>query len=56
MDKVEEWIKTMEKIFSMLPCVEQQKLAFATYMLEANAKFQWVSTKRLLEYTQTPIT
>ena len=35
-DKAEEWMKAMKKIFSVLVCTEHQKVAFATYMLEAN--------------------
>ena len=55
-DKVEEWIKAMENFFFVLPCFEQQKVAFTTYMLEADTKFWWVGTRRLLEHAQTPIT
>ena len=39
LDKAEEWIKAMEKVFSVLACNDQQKVAFATYMLEADAEF-----------------
>ena len=40
----------------MLACTEEQKVAFATYILEADAEFWWVGTKRLLEGAQTHIT
>ena len=30
LDKVEEWIKTMEKVFYVLACTDDQKVAFAT--------------------------
>lgn len=46
----------MEKIFSTLICIEQQKVAFATYMLEVDAEFWWADAKRLLEGAQTAIT
>ena len=38
-DKIDEWIKVMEKVFSVLDCTDRQKVAFATYMLEADAEF-----------------
>ena len=43
----------MEKVFSILACTNHQKVAFATYMFEADAKFWWNSVKRLLEESQT---
>ena len=46
----------MEKNFSMLAYTEQQKVAFTTYMLEADIEFWWLSPKRLLENAQTIIT
>ena len=48
-NKAEEWVKAMEKVFSILACTNHQKVAFATYMFEADAKFWWNSVKRLLE-------
>ena len=38
-DKAEEWVKAMEKIFSILDWTDHQKVAFATYMLEADTEF-----------------
>ena len=38
-DKAEEWVKAIEKVFSILACTDQQKVAFATYMLETDAEF-----------------
>ena len=38
-DKVKEWVKAMEKIFSVLTCTNCQQVAFATYMLEAYTEF-----------------
>ena len=55
-DKAEEWIKAMEKVFLVLACTDYQKIAFVTYMLEADAKFWWNDVKRLLEGSQTNIT
>ena len=38
-DQADEWIKAIEKIFTVLACIEKQKVAFATYMLEVDAEF-----------------
>ena len=40
-DKADEWVKAMEKVFSVVDCTDRQKVAFATYILEANAEFWW---------------
>ena len=56
LDKAEEQIKAIEKVFSILACTDYQKVVFATYMLEANAKFWWNGLKRLLEESQADIT
>ena len=55
-DKADEWVKAMEKIFSVLICTNHQQVAFATYMLEADIEFWWNGVKRLLEGSQTEIT
>ena len=39
LDKADEWNKAMEKVFSVLDCTDHQKVAFATYMLEADTGF-----------------
>ena len=39
LDKADEWVKAIEKVFSVLDCIDRQKVAFATYMLEADAEF-----------------
>ncbi|XP_027337088.1 uncharacterized protein LOC113850732 [Abrus precatorius] len=45
-----------DKVFFVLDCTNCQKVAFATYMLEADAKFWWNGVRRLLEESQTEIT
>ena len=54
-NKADEWIKDMKKVFSILDCTNCQKVAFATYMLEADAEFWWNGAKRLLEESQADI-
>ena len=55
LDKGEEWIKDMDKAFSMLVCTDHQKVASATYILEADEEFCWTDARRLLEGSQTII-
>ena len=49
LDRANEWIKAIKKIFMVLTYIEEQKVAFATCMLEVKVEFWWVGTKRLLE-------
>ena len=56
LDKAKEWIKAMEKVFSILACTDYQKVMFATYMLEANGEFWQNGVRRLLEESQADIT
>ena len=39
----------MEKVYFVSAYADHQKVAFATYMLKANAKFWWNGVKGLLE-------
>ena len=32
-DRADEWIKAVEKIFTVLACIEEWKVAFSNYML-----------------------
>ena len=45
----------MERIFSVLVCIDYQKVEFATYMLEVKVEVWKTSAKRLLEGSQTDI-
>lgn len=44
----ETQIKQIQKIFMVLKCSEEQKVHFATFMLEGEANHQWEMTKRIL--------
>ena len=44
-DKVDEWIKAIENVFSILDYTDRQKLVFATYMLEVDVEFSWNGVK-----------
>uniref|UniRef100_A0A2N9FG06 Reverse transcriptase domain-containing protein n=1 Tax=Fagus sylvatica TaxID=28930 RepID=A0A2N9FG06_FAGSY len=53
--EAEGWIHKLEKIFEFLACTDEQKVKFATYMLEGPAEFWWKSEKRLLLGGRTEI-
>uniref|UniRef100_A0A2N9G885 RNA-directed DNA polymerase n=1 Tax=Fagus sylvatica TaxID=28930 RepID=A0A2N9G885_FAGSY len=53
--EAEGWIQKLEKIFEFLGCTDEQKVKFATYMLEGPAEFWWKSEKRLLLGGRTEI-
>ena len=55
-NKADEQVKVMEKVFSILDYMDHQKVAFVTYMLEADTEFWWSDVKRLLEDSQMDIT
>ena len=44
----EAWIKQMEKIFTALGCGEEQKVVFASFVLQGEADHWWESKARLL--------
>ena len=48
-DEADEWIKEIKKIYSVLACLETQKVAFATYMLKLDVEFWWKGAKSLME-------
>ncbi|KAJ0959705.1 hypothetical protein J5N97_000628 [Dioscorea zingiberensis] len=40
-DVAEKWIDEMEKAFDVMECTEEEKLRFATYMLQGSAYNWW---------------
>ena len=56
LDEAKEWVKAIEKVFSVLDYTDHQKVDFSTYMLEVDVKFWWSEVKRLLEGSQIEIT
>ncbi|XP_057425719.1 uncharacterized protein LOC130719092 [Lotus japonicus] len=43
------WIKELERIFGALQCLENQKVAFSTYLLIEEAENWWTHVKQRLE-------
>jgi len=40
-DEVDAWLCMCEKIFTVMNCADEQKLAFAVYLLNNDAKYRW---------------
>ena len=40
----ESWVKSMEKMFRVLPCMDEQKVAFATFTFLGEAYEWWLLT------------
>ncbi|KAJ4701059.1 Retrotransposon protein, putative, Ty3-gypsy subclass [Melia azedarach] len=41
--KAESWLTTIERIFQVMGCTDQQKVNFATFMLRGRAYYWWTS-------------
>ena len=52
----EKWVMQLEKIFTVMRCMDFRKVVFATYMLEGEAEHWWKGAKTLLESNGTEIT
>ena len=53
---VEKWVPQLEKIFTVMGYINSQKVVFATYMLEGEAKLWWRGAESLLEFSGSEIT
>jgi len=38
-DEAEAWLRKCEKIFTVMSCADEQKLLFATYLLNGDAEY-----------------
>jgi len=45
-DEVDAWLHKCEKIFKVMNCEDEQKLLFATYMLNEDAEYWWVGMQQ----------
>ena len=50
------WLETMEKIFSVVTCTEEEKVIYATHMLQEEADFWWKEAKAYLIAKEVPLT
>ena len=50
------WLETMEKIFSFVACSKEEKVIYATHMLQEEADFWWKEAKAYLTAKEVPLT
>jgi len=55
-DGAQSWIGEIEKIFIAMPCVDANRVTFATFILVEGAENWWRFTKQQLEYEGRQIT
>ena len=49
---VEKWLQSLEKIFRVMRCAEEDKVVLATYKLVGEAEHWWDGHHRRFEATQ----
>jgi len=47
-DDADAWIRECEKIFCVLACSDEQKLAYATFLLVSDAEYWWVGMQQYM--------
>jgi len=45
-DEADAWLRKCEKIFKMMNCIDEQKLLFATYLLNNDAGYWWTGMQQ----------
>ena len=48
-DEAEAWLDKCEKIFTVMSCVDEQKLLFATYLLNGDAEYWWAGMQQQMQ-------
>ena len=55
LDEAEAWLRKCEKIFTVLNYADEQKLLFATYLLNDDAKYWWVGMQQQMQTREEQI-
>ena len=48
-DEADAWLSKCEKIFRVMNCEDEQKLLFATYLLNEDAEYWWTGMQQQME-------
>jgi len=48
-DEAEAWLRKCEKIFTVMSCADEQKLLFATYLLNGDAEYLWAGMQQQMQ-------
>ncbi|KAG2384108.1 uncharacterized protein HKW66_Vig0151290 [Vigna angularis] len=55
-DRAESWIRGLEKIFRVMRCSEEEKLAYASFLLEDESEYWWDGMQQMMETNGEVIT
>ncbi|XP_027927744.1 uncharacterized protein LOC114184626 [Vigna unguiculata] len=55
-DEADAWLRECEKIFGVMNCADEQKLAFAVYLLNNDAEYWWASIQQQMETKEEQVT
>jgi len=55
-DEADAWLHKCEKIFGVMNCADEQKLAFAMYLLNNDAEYWWAGMKQQIQVREEPVT
>ncbi|XP_052728435.1 uncharacterized protein LOC128195239 [Vigna angularis] len=55
-DEADQWLRDMEKIFNAKRCPDENRLAYAEYLLTGEANHWWASARAILADAHQPIT
>jgi len=48
-DEADAWLRKYEKIFKVMNCADEQKLMFATYLLNDDAQYWWAGMQQQMQ-------
>jgi len=55
-DEADAWLCKCEKIFKLMNCEDEQKLLFATYLLNEDAEYLWAGMQQQMGTREEPVT
>jgi len=55
-NEADAWLCKCEKIFRVMNCEDEQKLLFATYLLNEDAEYWWTGMQQQMETREEPAT
>jgi len=56
LDEADAWLCKCEKIFEVMNCADEQKLAFVVYLLNNDVEYWWVGMQQQMQTREEPMT
>jgi len=54
-DEADAWLRKCEKIFKVMNCEDEQKLLFATYLLNEDVEYWWSGLQQQMRTREEPV-